>query len=136
MKSKKEVTVIDLFCGIGGLFHGFVNERFNVIAGYDNDPTYRFAFEGKNNPKFYLRDITELQGTEIKALFDKDLKTLVGCAPCQPFSSYSFKLKKKMNILYTFSRLVEEVMPIIVSMEKHSSSGKCKNNKVQTLLNY
>ncbi|WP_418849076.1 DNA cytosine methyltransferase, partial [Phocaeicola sp.] len=41
--------------------------------------------------------------------------------PCQPFSSYSFKLKdkdpKKLNMLYTFSRLIEETNPTIVSME-------------------
>jgi len=134
MRNKKKATVIDLFCGIGGLSHGFVNEGFNVIAGYDNDPTCRFAFEENNKSRFYLQDITELQGSELNQLFGKDLKILVGCAPCQPFSSYSFKIKekdeKKMNMLYTFSRLVEEIMPSIVSMENVPQLATAKNNKI------
>ena len=35
----KQAKVIDLFCGIGGLSHGFVKEGFNVVAGVDIDPT-------------------------------------------------------------------------------------------------
>lgn len=134
MRNKKKATVIDLFCGIGGLSQGFVNEGFNVIAGYDNDPTCRFAFEENNKSRFYLKDITELQGNELNPLFGKDIKILVGCAPCQPFSSYSFKIKekdeKKMNMLYTFSRLIEEVMPSIVSMENVPQLATAKNNKI------
>ena len=34
---KKEIKVVDLFCGIGGLSNGFYQEGFNVIAGYDTD---------------------------------------------------------------------------------------------------
>jgi len=36
-KKKKEIKVVDLFCGIGGLSNGFYQEGFNVIAGYDTD---------------------------------------------------------------------------------------------------
>ena len=50
------------------------------------------------------------------------LKILVGCAPCQPFSSHQ---KDKQNrskhkdwkLLYQFGRLVRETRPHIVSME-------------------
>ena len=48
-------------------------------------------------------------------------KILVGCAPCKPFSSYTFKDKEKNNskwtLLYEFSRLIDETNPDIVSME-------------------
>lgn len=121
MKKKKEAIVVDLFCGIGGLSYGFVKEGFNVLAGYDNDPTCKFAFEDNNKSKFYTKDITELKGSELDSLYNGNTKILVGCAPCQPFSSYSFKVKEKdetkLNMLYTFARLVEEVQPTIVSME-------------------
>ena len=46
---------------------------------------------------------------------------LAGCAPCQPFSSYAFKNKKKdpnkYDLLYEFGRLVKAVHPDIVTME-------------------
>jgi DNA (cytosine-5)-methyltransferase 1 len=121
LELNKNIAVIDLFCGIGGLTHGFVSEGLNVVAGYDNDSSCKFAFEKNHDAKFYAQDITELNGTELDIVFDNRTKILVGCAPCQPFSSYSFKVKekdeKKLNLLYTFSRLVEETLPVIVSME-------------------
>lgn len=134
MKTKNKANVIDLFCGIGGLSHGFVEEGFCVVAGYDNDPKCRFAFEENNKSEFHLQDIAELQGSELIPLFGDGLKILVGCAPCQPFSSYSFKIKdkdeKKMNMLYTFSRLIEEVNPSIISMENVPQLATAKNNKI------
>lgn len=121
MSDQNKIAVIDLFCGIGGLSQGFVLEGFDVIAGYDNDPSCKFAFEHNNSSIFFDRDVTTLQGTELNQLFGNRTKVLVGCAPCQPFSSYSFKLKdkdpKKLNMLYTFSRLIEETNPTIISME-------------------
>ena len=36
-KINSKFAVIDLFCGIGGLSHGFVKAKFNVISGIDFD---------------------------------------------------------------------------------------------------
>ncbi len=119
--NKNRTAVIDLFCGIGGISHGFVQEGFKVIAGYDNDISCRYAYETNNKAKFYSDDISKLSGETLNKLYKRKVKILVGCAPCQPFSSYSFKVKKKdpkkMNLLYSFSRLVEETEPAIVAME-------------------
>ena len=57
-KTNKNIAVIDLFCGIGGLSHGFFLEGFNIIAGYDNDISCQFAFENNNKAKFFTKDIT------------------------------------------------------------------------------
>ncbi|MDR1884044.1 MAG: DNA (cytosine-5-)-methyltransferase, partial [Prevotella sp.] len=117
----RNIAVIDLFCGIGGLSQGFVQENFDVVAGYDNDISCKYAFEINNHAKFYHEDIALLKGISLNKLFGDKLKILVGCAPCQPFSSYSFKVKKKdekkLNLLSSFSRLIEETQPTIVSME-------------------
>jgi DNA (cytosine-5)-methyltransferase 1 len=121
MKKKNNIVVIDLFCGIGGLSQGFVMEDFNVISGYDNDTSCKFAYETNNNAVFHIEDVSQLSGKMLDEEFADNLKILVGCAPCQPFSSYSFKVKKKdeqkLNLLYSFSRLIEETQPTIVSME-------------------
>ncbi len=119
-KRQKSIKVVDLFCGIGGLTHGFVKEKFNVVAGYDFDVSCRFAYESNNNALFVHKDIGEVDASEILAHFnDSDIKILVGCSPCQPFSTYSYKSqdKKKWNLLYQFSRLIKEVQPDIISME-------------------
>ena len=118
-----DCAVVDLFCGIGGLSYGFKSEGFEISAGFDIDETCRYAFESNNNSNFFSKDITEITGIEIKKLYnDAKIKVLVGCAPCQPFSSYTFKDKEKTNndkwsLLYQFSRLINETEPTIISME-------------------
>ena len=121
-QSIKNVKIIDLFCGIGGLTHGFVKSGFNVIAGYDIDPNCRYAYEANNPSKYICKDVSEVTSQELtKQYANAKIKILVGCAPCQPFSSYTFKDKEKNNnkwsLLYHFSRLIQETQPDIVSME-------------------
>lgn len=116
----KNCKIVDLFCGVGGLTHGLVKEGFNVVAGYDIDETCRYAYEENNNTTFFSKDVNELTSTEIKDLYkNAKIKILVGCAPCQPFSSYNFKNDdtKKWFLLHQFARLIEEIQPEIVSME-------------------
>jgi DNA (cytosine-5)-methyltransferase 1 len=91
-KKNNNVAVIDLFCGIGGLSHGFVKEDFKVVAGIDIDETCKYSFEANNNSTFISKSVSDISKEEINKLFGKTKhKILVGCAPCQPFSSYTFK---------------------------------------------
>lgn len=117
-------VAIDLFCGIGGLTKGLSLSGINVQAGIDIDNSCRFAYEKNNDAQFINYDITLLDGEQLKALYpDNAIRILVGCAPCQPFSKYTNRYRKdgptddKWKLLYSFSRLVEEVYPEIVSME-------------------
>jgi DNA (cytosine-5)-methyltransferase 1 len=55
-KRTKKARVIDLFCGVGGLTHGFVRERgFKVLAGFDSDPSCKFAYESNNGAPLSIR---------------------------------------------------------------------------------
>ena len=122
MKNSK-LKAIDLFCGIGGMTHGLIESGIDVIAGFDIDESCKFAFEYNNNSTFYNIDISELSGELLLKLYPEDsIKILVGCAPCQPFSKHTYKVKgrekdKKWNLLYEFGRLIKEVEPDIISME-------------------
>ena len=121
-------SVVDLFCGVGGLTHGFFLEGFDVVAGIDNDPSCKYAFEKNNASEFIKADLAELSPNVVSALYPKEsIKILIGCAPCQPFSSYTNKLKKKnekqWSLLDEFGRLIEQILPEIVSMENVPSLG-------------
>ena len=122
----EDVSVVDLFCGIGGLTHGFIREGFNVVAGVDVDESCKYAYEKNNKSKFISKSVTDLASTELDGLFgDSKIKILVGCAPCQPFSSYTFKDPEKKDnekwkLLYEFQRLILESKPDIISMENVS----------------
>ncbi|WP_051891338.1 DNA cytosine methyltransferase [Chryseobacterium sp. JM1] len=144
----EDFSVVDLFCGVGGLTHGFVKENFQVDAGIDFDNTCSYAFEKNNNAKFYHEDITKVTGEQLDKIFDKTKrKILIGCAPCQPFSIYNSrssnqtKLKtndEKWKLLYSFAKLIEETLPDIVSMENVPllvtfDKGKVFNDFVENL---
>lgn len=120
VKAVRGVTVVDLFCGVGGMTHGFLKEGFRVAAGVDVDSSCCFAYEKNNAAKFIEADVTSLEPSELASLFPaKHRKILIGCAPCQPFSSYS-QLKdrdEKWKLLRTFARLIAKVAPDVVSME-------------------
>lgn len=115
---------MDLFCGVGGLTHGLVLEGFNVVAGVDNDKSCEYAFETNNDSKFIHKEIAHFSSSELKRLYrDASIKILVGCAPCQPFSSLNRNKSTRTDALnrwgplYKFMSLIIEVRPHIVSME-------------------
>lgn len=116
---------IDLFCGIGGLTKGLELANIPVVAGIDVDNTCRFAYESNTKSMFLNQNIENVSSNEIDKLYplDTDIKILVGCAPCQPFSRYSQRYRKdgyedkKWKLLYEFLRLVKDIRPEIVSME-------------------
>lgn len=117
-----KIEVVDLFCGIGGLSYGMKSKGFKILAGFDLDWTCQYAYETNNDAKFIYKDIKTVTKNDILPLYSKNaIKVLAGCAPCQPFSSYAFKNKKKdpnkYDLLYEFGRLVGEVKPDIVTME-------------------
>ncbi|WP_043320045.1 DNA cytosine methyltransferase [Microbulbifer sp. HZ11] len=116
------MTCVDLFCGAGGLTHGFVKEGLKVAAGIDLDGACQYPYESNNDSKFLERDVSDLTVEELERLFGRaKVKVLAGCAPCQPFSTYSQRYDIKRNgrwsLLYEFARLVEGTMPDIVTME-------------------
>jgi DNA (cytosine-5)-methyltransferase 1 len=119
--SRKKPRVIDLFCGVGGLTHGFVREGFEVVAGYDSDASCKFAYERNNSgAKFIDKAIENTPSDEIEEKYrGAGTRILVGCAPCQPFSLYTVKQRKdqKWKLLLEFRRLIADIRPEIVSME-------------------
>lgn len=124
MKNSLNISVIDLFCGIGGLSYGLKKAGINIKAGIDQDKTCEYAYTKNNKAEFIGGDITNLKGSDLIEKYWKDdqIKILVGCAPCQPFSTHSNKIKGKentgkWNLLDEFLRLVRETSPNIVSME-------------------
>lgn len=117
------ISGVDLFCGVGGLTHGLIKSGIKVRAGIDLDSNCKYAYEINNSAVFIGADISNVTGQEIKKYWKEDeIKILVGCAPCQPFSTHSNKVQdkeqgNKWNLLNEFGRLIKETTPDIVSME-------------------
>ncbi|MCY4465351.1 MAG: DNA cytosine methyltransferase [Chloroflexi bacterium] len=114
-------SVVDVFCGAGGLTHGFVRQGFNVVAGIDVDAACKYPYENNNNGSVFIhRSIRDIEAHEINTLFvPNQPKILVGCAPCQQYSSYTRKRKSedKWDLVIGFAELILEVKPDVFSME-------------------
>jgi DNA (cytosine-5)-methyltransferase 1 len=137
--SDSNFAVVDLFCGVGGLTHGFVKANFNVVAGIDFDISCKHAYEKNNSAPFIHADLTKHSPQEIANLFPKgSIKILAGCAPCQAFSTYTQGNKKndKWKLLYSFGNIIKTIQPDVVSMENVPNLLVYKNGKVfQDFLN-
>ena len=125
-------SVVDVFCGAGGLSHGFRLEGFNVAAGIDTDEDCRHPFEHNNEASFICRDVTSVTGRDVVSFFPRRLpRVLVGCAPCQPFSTYNHNNSDpRWKLLAEFGRLVSQTKPAVVSMENVPRLSSFRNGKL------
>ena len=131
MTKALKIKAVDLFCGAGGLTHGLEKTGIDVVMGLDLDPHCKYPFEANNAAKFLLKSVDEVSTEEIASCFKgADISVLAGCAPCQPFSTYSQGRNSKGDgrwyLLQHFSRLVEALLPDVVTME--NVPGLCKQD--------
>ena len=114
-------AAVDLFCGAGGLSYGMQQAGIEIIAGIDTDPACLHPFETNIKAKFYQEDVAELSVAFVESLFaDNQIRVLAGCAPCQPYSSYtngSAVREHEWQLLSKFANIVEELCPEVVTME-------------------
>ena len=114
-------VAVDLFCGAGGLAYGMRLAGVGIAAGIDSDPACEYPFEANVGAPFHKRDVAMLCADELAALYPDDcVRVLAGCAPCQPFSSYSKSAPGRPDdwrLVSKFARLAADARPDIVTME-------------------
>ncbi len=119
MKSKP--TVIDLFCGCGGLSYGFIEEGFDVLLGIDNWKDAISTFENTHkNAKGIVVDLFKETPNEIsKQTSIKDIDVIIGGPPCQGFSIAGKRIiDDERNQLYkSFVSFVKYHQPKVFLME-------------------
>ncbi|WP_225994068.1 DNA cytosine methyltransferase [Actinomadura rudentiformis] len=118
----RRISVIDLFCGVGGLSHGLMQAGLNVVAGFDIDPRCRYPFEKNIAAPFIEQDIRTVSKEQLEGLWKPgSIRLLAGCAPCQPFSPYRRGVdttsEPQWSLLGEFARLAKESRPELVTME-------------------
>ncbi len=124
----RKPVVVDLFCGAGGLSYGLQSAGLDISAGVDLDPSCKFALEGNTSADFVCADVVDVTPGQVANWFgDAPIRVLAGCAPCQPFSTYSQSRKSKderWNLLLEFQRLALSTKPEIVTMENVAGLAK------------
>lgn len=117
----KKNTVIDLFCGCGGLSQGFIDAGYKISLGIDKwkDAIETFNFNHKES-KGIVADLLELNPITV-AENEKINKVdvIIGGPPCQGFSIAGKRIiEDERNQLYkTFVNFVEHFKPKAFLME-------------------
>ena len=115
-------TIVDLYCGAGGLSLGFEQAGFDVAVGIDGDPKHAATYQ-QNFPstKVITADIGELSAEEIleQAPSARGATVVVGGPPCQGFSLIGKRDANDPRIrsLGHFARLVGELAPSYFVLE-------------------
>jgi len=128
-----EVQVIDLFSGCGGMSCGFMlaetkNVRFKLLGGMDIDPHANSTYQrmlGRPAIAMSALDLLDKEGALDGALKEWGYKpelplVLIGCAPCQGFSSHRKKDPRKderNNLIACFAKIAVTLQPDVVLME-------------------
>lgn len=117
-------TVIDLFCGAGGLSEGFRQAGFRVLVGNDFFEAAGETFKATHRDAKFLpgpiqdyraQDFLDAAGLEVG-----ELDVLVGGPPCQGFSVYNHQrgLHDERSSLYReYLRVVDGLQPKWVVLE-------------------
>lgn len=117
-------TVIDLFCGAGGLSEGFRQAGYNVLAGNDFFDAAGETFAATHRHAQFLpgpiQQYTTGDFLTAASLNPGELDVLVGGPPCQGFSVYNHQrgLHDERSSLYReYLRIVEGLRPNWIVLE-------------------
>lgn len=135
MYSGNKIQIIDFFCGAGGTSLGFAAVNaiipiFDFLGGCDINKFSAESYAHNFDTPVINRDIIELAEDKeelIKVLdtigYDKMKPTiLIGCAPCQGFTSHRKKHwneedDHRNNLVNVFADIVSFIQPIAFIME-------------------
>jgi DNA (cytosine-5)-methyltransferase 1 len=124
MKNMKELSVVSLFSGAGGLDIGLERAGFKTLALSELEPNYAETLRQnsgqlRSDGRSYLTDTRIIQA-DIRDLSGRDLAAgasvdcLIGGPPCQSFSSSGKQLSildPRGSLVADFIRMVDEIRP-------------------------
>src|ERR1700741_5433407 len=131
-RRKTRVQVVDFFSGCGGMSYGFAtaptrNVEFDVRGGIDIDLHANATFARMVGIEPLSDDVRQLlepgklqEAVRHWGLSSRNPLLLIGCAPCQGFSSHRKKDRRhdgRNGLLEAFARITVALGPDLVVME-------------------
>jgi DNA (cytosine-5)-methyltransferase 1 len=117
-------TVVDLFCGAGGLSEGFRQAGYRVLVGLDYDEVAGRTFAATHPEATFIggriQDVSVADLLAATGLRPGELDVLVGGPPCQGYSVYNHGRgvhDPRAGLFREYLRIVEGLAPRWVVME-------------------
>lgn len=117
MDNNKKYTVLDLFCGCGGLSLGFQNAGFNIVAAFDNWPEAIAIYKKNFDHPIFNRNLNDTDDISDIQKFSPDI--IIGGPPCQDYSSAGHRDESlgRANLTISFAQIVTRIKPKYFLME-------------------
>lgn len=136
-RKNNKYSLVDFFCGAGGLSLGFLQAGFNVKLANDIEDvciqTYKYNHPELPSDKLIQGDIKTIVDN-IEDYIDNDIDIVVGGPPCQGFSEANRQrvIDDPRNKLYKyFVKAVEKIVPKVVVMENVKGMLKVADQVVE-----
>ena len=126
--SSKNLNVIGLFAGVGGIEQGFKNAGFTPLIANEID-----QYAVKTYRKFHSHPVVELDIKDLsREKIEEELRNaglrsdgvegsiLTGGFPCQPFSVAGYRKgfeDPRGNVFWEIHRLINEIRPSVIFLE-------------------
>jgi DNA (cytosine-5)-methyltransferase 1 len=117
-------TVIDLFCGAGGLSEGFRQAGYHVLAGQDFDEQAGKTFAATHPEATFIggpiQSVTPQQLLKAAGKKKGEIDVIVGGPPCQGYSVYNHQRgdrDPRAGLFREYLRIVEGIQPRWLVME-------------------
>jgi DNA (cytosine-5)-methyltransferase 1 len=117
-------SVIDLFCGAGGLSEGFRQAGYKVLAGNDFNDVAGETFAATHHDAVFIpgpiQNVAAAKLLKVSGLKRGELDCLIGGPPCQGFSVYNHQRgmqDHRSHLFLEYLRLVEQLQPRWIVME-------------------
>jgi DNA (cytosine-5)-methyltransferase 1 len=142
--NNKQLAMIDIFAGAGGLSLGFEKAGFNIICAIEKDKyaaeTYR---KNRSRKRFIIetRDINEISAGEIlqrTGVKKGSIDIIIGGPPCQGFSTSNKRTRNMDNprnhLVFKFVEFVKYIEPKWFVMENVGGLDSFENGDVRKQL--
>jgi DNA (cytosine-5)-methyltransferase 1 len=117
---QKKPSIIDCFCGAGGMSLGFKQAGFESVYAFDSDPIAIETYKTNLQKNAFVEDIKKLSKKAIYKRIGEVLPdVIIGGPPCQGFSVQrrGRDNDNRNNLVLDFLRLVKEFEPKFFVME-------------------
>lgn len=108
----QHLTVLDLFCGAGGLSWGFTNAGYEILHAVDNDPVAVRTYQTNLGPHVVCKNAAEPLALPATAI-------IIGGPPCQGFSSAGLRRAGDVRntLVGQFARVIAALRPLAFVFE-------------------
>ncbi|RGE90435.1 DNA cytosine methyltransferase [Blautia sp. AM23-13AC] len=123
------MTVVDLFCGCGGMSLGFQEAGFNILAGFEHWNTAISCY--KKNFSHPVEDV-DLSNVDlsVKTIAKYTPDIIIGGPPCQDFSGAGNRIEgDRADLTIAYANIIQKVSPqyfVMENVERAASSNAYK----------